>query len=223
LEGDHVFALPYASCLSTFQDPGWGIPAVFPPCHWGNATPRELVPFSHRSASRIFISQPGCTPPPAVTRDGDHQPLGGEKQAGLRSWSHPQLQGCSSSSLGWRPGRAEALPPTRVRGSASPSAFEGEGAHWPCGRVGLRQRGAGRRRASSASARRARRLSSRCPLLPEGDCRAMCTGGPPKISRAARAAFVFWGGPAFAPVRRLHAEVGAPLVREDLSGDLLEG
>jgi hypothetical protein len=48
-------------------------------------------------------------------------------------------------------------------------------------------------------------------------------GGPPNISRAARAAFVFWGGPTFAPVRRLHAEVGAPLVREDLSGDLPEG
>jgi hypothetical protein len=29
---------------------------------------------------------------------------------------------------------------------------------------------------------------------------------------------VFWSGPAFAPVRRLRAEVGAPLVREDLSG-----
>jgi hypothetical protein len=43
-------------------------------------------------------------PPPAVTQDGDHQPLGGEKQAGLRSWSHPQLQGCSSSLLGWRSG-----------------------------------------------------------------------------------------------------------------------
>jgi hypothetical protein len=104
LEGDHVFALPYASCPSTFQAPGWGIPAVFPLRRWGNATPRELVPLSHRSASRIFISRPSCTPPPAVTRDGDHQPLGGEKQAGLRSWSHPQLQGCSSSSLGWRPG-----------------------------------------------------------------------------------------------------------------------
>jgi hypothetical protein len=43
------------------------------------------------------------------------------------------------------------------------------------------------------------------------------------MSRAARAAFVFWGGPAFAPVWRLRAEVGAPLVREDLSGDLPEG
>jgi hypothetical protein len=43
--------------------------------------------------------QPDCTPPPVVTRDGDHQPLGGEKQAGLRSWSHPQLQGCSLLEL----------------------------------------------------------------------------------------------------------------------------
>jgi hypothetical protein len=62
LEGDHVFALPYASCLSTFRAPGWGIPAVFPPHRWRNATPWELGPFSHRSASRIFISQPDCTP-----------------------------------------------------------------------------------------------------------------------------------------------------------------
>jgi hypothetical protein len=43
------------------------------------------------------------------------------------------------------------------------------------------------------------------------------------MPRAARAAFVFWGGPAFAPVWRLHAEAGAPLIREDLSGDLPEG
>jgi hypothetical protein len=43
------------------------------------------------------------------------------------------------------------------------------------------------------------------------------------MPRAARAAFVFWGGPAFAPGRRLHAEAGTPLVREDLSGDLPEG
>jgi hypothetical protein len=83
LEGDHVFALPYASCLSTFQAPGWGIPAVFPSRRWRNATPWELVPFSHRSASRIFIVQPRCTPLPVVTQNGDLQPLDGERQAGL--------------------------------------------------------------------------------------------------------------------------------------------
>jgi hypothetical protein len=66
-------------------------------------------------------------------------------------------------------------------------------------------------------------LAPGAPSCREGGCHAVRTGGPPKMSRAARAAFVFWGGPAFAPVRRLHAEVGAPLVREDLSGDLPEG
>ena len=100
MKGDHVFALPYASCLSTFRAPGWGTPAILPPCRWRNATSWKLVPFSHRSASRIFIRQPGCIPSPVVTQDGDHQPLGGEKQAGLRPLPLPQLQGCSSSVLG---------------------------------------------------------------------------------------------------------------------------
>jgi hypothetical protein len=66
-------------------------------------------------------------------------------------------------------------------------------------------------------------LALGAPSCRKGGCRAARTGGPPKTSRAARAAFVFWGGPAFAPVRRLRAEVGAPLFREDLSGDLSEG
>jgi hypothetical protein len=116
LEGDHVFALPYASCLSTFQPPRWGIPAVFPPHLWRNATPWELVPFSHRSASRIFITQPGCTPPLVVTQDGDLQPLDGERQAGLWSRSRPQHRGCLSSLLGRGARRAGALPPARAGG-----------------------------------------------------------------------------------------------------------
>jgi hypothetical protein len=116
LEGDRVFALPYASCLSTFQAPGWGILAVFPPRRWRNATPWELVPFSHRSASRIFIIQPSCTPPLVVTQNGDLQPLDGERQAGLRSWSRPQPRGCLSSLLGRGARRARALPPARADG-----------------------------------------------------------------------------------------------------------
>jgi hypothetical protein len=90
---------PYASRLSTFRAPGWGTLAVLPPCRWRNATSRKLVPFSHRSASRIFIRQPGRIPSPVVTQDGDHQLLGEEKQAGLRPLPLPQLQGCSSSML----------------------------------------------------------------------------------------------------------------------------
>jgi hypothetical protein len=100
LEGDHVFVLPYASCLSTFQAPGWGIPAIFLPCRRGNATPRELIPFGHHSGSRIFIMQPGCTPPPVVTQDGDLQFDGGGKRAGLRPLPLPQPQGFSSPGLG---------------------------------------------------------------------------------------------------------------------------
>jgi hypothetical protein len=44
--------------------------------------------------------QPGCTPPPAVTQDGDLQFDGGGKQAGLRPLPLPQPQGFSSSVLG---------------------------------------------------------------------------------------------------------------------------
>jgi hypothetical protein len=92
---------PHASRFSTFRAPGWGAPAVLPPCRrWRNATSRKLVPFSHRSASRIFIRQPGRIPSPGVTPDGDHQFQGGEKQAGLQPSPLPLLQGCSSSVLG---------------------------------------------------------------------------------------------------------------------------
>jgi hypothetical protein len=91
----------HASRPSTFRAPGWGAPAVLLSCHcWRNATSQKLVPFSHRSASRIFIRKPGCIPLPVVTQDGDHQFDGGEKQAGLRPLPLPQLQGCSSSVLG---------------------------------------------------------------------------------------------------------------------------
>jgi hypothetical protein len=66
-------------------------------------------------------------------------------------------------------------------------------------------------------------LAPGAPSRRKGGCRAARTRGPPKTSRAARAAFVFWGSPAFAPVRRLRAEIGAPLIREDPSGDLPMG
>jgi hypothetical protein len=110
-EGEHVFLLPYVSRLSTFQAPGWGIPVVLSPHRWRNATPWELVPFSHRSASRIFIMQPGCTPLPAVTQDGDLQLDGGGKRAGLRPLPLPRPQEFSSSRPRWRMRRVGGLPP----------------------------------------------------------------------------------------------------------------
>jgi hypothetical protein len=124
LKGDHVFALPYASRLSTFRASGWGTPATLSPCRWRNATSWKLVPFSHRSASRIFIRRPGCIPSPVVTQDGDHQPLGGERQAGLRPLPLPQLQGCSSLVLG-RGVRRVGVGPCAGGGPLLPSVIGG--------------------------------------------------------------------------------------------------
>jgi hypothetical protein len=193
-------------------------------CCGRGATSWRLAPFSHRSASRIFIRQPGYIPSPMVTQDGDHQFDGGEKQAGLRPLPRPQLQGSSSSLLGRRARRARALPPVQAGGPPPPSAFRGEGAHRPCGGGGLQQRGADRPQASSAPACLVRWLSwfwhsFWCHLPPlggvwlsarrTGGCCAARTGGPPKTSRAARAAFVFLGCLALAPARCLLAEAGA--------------
>jgi hypothetical protein len=167
--------------------------------------------------------QPGCIPPPPmVTQDGEHQPLGGEKQAGLLG---PALSFKDVHHPCWGGGQAE------------PELY------LPCGFVGQPLLQHSRERVLIGPARGAdfdnaglidggrRQLqrvgpTSLAPSAPshrKGGCRATRTGGPPKTLHAARAAFVFWGGPAFAPVRRLRAEVGAPLVREDLSGDLPEG
>jgi hypothetical protein len=57
---------PHASCLSTFRAPGWGAPASSSSCCCWGATLWRLVPFSHRSASRIFVRQPGCIPSPLI-------------------------------------------------------------------------------------------------------------------------------------------------------------
>jgi hypothetical protein len=92
---------PHALRPSTFRAPGWGAPMLLSSCCcWRSATSRRLARFSHCSASRIFIRQPGCIPSPMVTQEGDHRFDGGEKQAGLRPLPRPQLQGSSSSLLG---------------------------------------------------------------------------------------------------------------------------
>jgi hypothetical protein len=140
LDGDHVFAL-HVSRPSTFRAPGWGALALLSSCcRWRNATSRKLVPFSHRSASRIFIRQPDCIPSPAVTQDGDHQFDGGEKQTGLRPPPLPQLQGCSSSVLGRGVRRVGACL-RADSGPLLPSVIEGKGVRrswrWQLPRVWL--------------------------------------------------------------------------------------
>jgi hypothetical protein len=61
----------------------------------------------------------------AIYKD-DHQPRGGEKRAGLRPPPCPQLQGCSSSLLGWKVSRVRALPSAWAGDPLLPPAF-GEG------------------------------------------------------------------------------------------------
>jgi hypothetical protein len=79
---------------STFRAPGWGALALPPSCCcWRSATSRGLAPFGHRSASRIFIMQPGCILSPMAIQDDDHQFGGGEKQAGLRPTGPVSLLG----------------------------------------------------------------------------------------------------------------------------------
>jgi hypothetical protein len=116
---------PHASRPSTFRAPGWGAPTLPSSCCcWRSTTSRGLAPFSHRSASRIFIMQPGYIPSPMVIQDDDHQFGGGEKQARLRPLPRPKLQGSSSSSLWRRAGRVGAC--LRVgRRPASSSSIRG--------------------------------------------------------------------------------------------------
>jgi hypothetical protein len=93
----------HSSRLSPFRAPRWGAPlSPSSCCCWRSEAPWGLALSSRRSASRIFIMQPGCSPSPMVIRRDDHQPCGGEKQAELQPLPRPQHQGCSSSGLGRR-------------------------------------------------------------------------------------------------------------------------
>ena len=165
----------HSSLLSTFRAPRWGAP-VLPSscCCWRSATSWGLALFRHRSASRIFITQPGCSPPQAVTQDDDRRPRGGEERAGPWPPPYPQLQGCSSSVLGRRVHRVGA----RLHVDSDPllpSVIGGEGRS---SSVALA--------ATVCLAPRPERLwrCFRCHLLPLGRSVAAC---PPHGCRSRRA------------------------------------
>jgi hypothetical protein len=164
------------------------------------ASPRQWSPKTVTSSSMAGRSEPGCDLGPTLSFKDVHHPGWGGGRA------EPELdlpRGFVGQPLP-QYSRERALS-----GPAGGSDFDNaglvDGGRRQLQRVGL---------AGSPHGAPSRR---------KGGCRVARTGGSPKTSRAARAAFVFWGCPAFAPVRHLCTEIGAPLIREDPSGDLPVG
>jgi hypothetical protein len=225
---------PHASRPSTFRAPGWGAPALPSSCcRWRSTTSRGLAPFSHRSASRIFIMQPGCIPSPMVIQDDDHHFDGGEKQAGLRPLPRPQLQGSSLSLLGRRAGQVGAC--LRLsRGALLPSVIGGEGrspsvelaaaaclAHrsewlWRCFRCHLPLLG------RSAAARPPHECWLR--RVRAGHVQVLPAPSAAQHVYAARAVIVFWDGPVLVLVARTGVRTcRCALGRPSLAGAALVG
>ena len=169
------------------------------------ASPRRWSPKMVTSSFWMGRSKPGCDLGPALSFKDVHHPCWGGGRAEPELYlprgfvGQPLLQHSRERALTGLAGGADS-------DNAGPVGRERRQLQ----RVGL----AGSAGSGSAPG---------APSHHTGGCRAARTGGPPKTSRAARAAFVFWGCPAFAPVWRLRAEVDAPLIREDPSGDLPVG
>jgi hypothetical protein len=179
----------YLSAIVRLQGFSSGSPA---------ASPRRWSPKTVTTSSWVGRSKPGCDLGPALSFKDLHHPGWGGGQA------EPELYLPRGFVGHFLPQHSRERALTGLAGGSDfNNAGLVGGERRQLQRVGL----AGSGSAPSAPSRR------------ESGCRAARTGGPPKTSRAARAAFVFWGCPAFAPVRRLCAEVDAPLVREDPGGD----
>jgi hypothetical protein len=164
------------------------------------ASPRRWSPKTVTTSPWVGRSKPGCDLGPTLSFKDVHHPRWGG------GWAEPELylpRGFVGQPLLQR-SRERALTGP-ARGADFDNTGLVDGGRRQLQRVGLAS------------------LAPGAPSRRKGGCRAVRTGGPPKTSRAARAAFVFGGGPAFAPVRGPCMEVGAPLVREDPSGDLPEG
>jgi hypothetical protein len=172
----------YLSAIVRLQGFSSGSPA---------ASPRRWSPKTVTTSLMVGRSEPGCGLCPALSFKDLHHPcwVGGRAEMELYLphgfVGHPLLQHSGERVL---TGLAE--------GADSDNTGLVGRERRQLQRVGL----AGSAGSGSAPGAPFRGTSGRC---------AARTGGPPKTSRAARAAFVFLGCPAFAPVRRLCTEVGA--------------
>jgi hypothetical protein len=172
----------YLSAIARLQGFSSGSPAASP-CRW---SPKTVT-----TSSMVGRSKPGCNFCPALSFKDLHHPGWGGGRTELELYLP---RGFMGHLLPQHSGERA------LTGLAGGSDFDNMGLvggeRRQLQRVGL----AGSAGSGSAPGAPSRR---------ESGCRATRTEGPPKMSRAARAAFVFLGCPAFAPVRRLCAEVGA--------------
>jgi hypothetical protein len=172
----------YLSAIVRLQGFSSGSPA---------ASPRRWSPETVTTSLMVGRSKPCCDLSPALSfKDLHHPGWGG-------GWAEPELylpRGFVGHLLPQH-SRERALTGL-VGGSDFDNAGLAGGERRQLQRVGL---------AGSAGSG----LAPGAPSCRESGRRAARTGGPPKTSRAARAAFVFLGCPAFAPVWHLCTEVGA--------------
>jgi hypothetical protein len=172
----------YLSAIARLQGFSSGSPA---------ASPHRWSPKTVTTSSMVGRSEPGCGLCPALSFKDLHHPCWGRGRAEPELYllhgfvGHPLLQHSGERAL---TGLAE--------GADSDNAGLVGHERRQLQRVGL----AGSAGSGSAPGAPFRRTSGRCTAR---------TRGPPKTSRAARATFVFLGCPAFAPVRRLYAELDA--------------
>jgi hypothetical protein len=155
------------------------------------ASPRRWSPKTVTTSSMVGRSKPGCDLCPALSFKDLHHPGWG----GGRAEPELYLQHGFVGHLLPQHSGERALTSLAERADSDNAGLVGRERR-QLQRVGL----AGSAGPGSAPGAPSRRMSGR---------RAARTGGPPKTSHAARAAFVFLGCPAFAPVRRFCAEVGA--------------
>jgi hypothetical protein len=145
--GIRVRAIPSGDLTAGEQALVVVLPILPSSCYcWRSATPWGLAHFRHRSASRIFIMQPGRNLWPVVIRKDDYQPCGGEKRAELRP--PPALSFKDVHHPRWGGRRAELgsrLPHGLVARFFLQHSGE-KGVHQPRGGGELRVRGTGQLR-----------------------------------------------------------------------------
>jgi hypothetical protein len=155
------------------------------------ASPRRWSPKTVTTSSMVGRSKLGCDLCPALSFKDLHHPGWGGGRAEPELYLPHGFVGHLLPQHSWE----RALTGLTERADSDNAGLvDRERRRLQC--VGL----AGSAGPGSAPGAPSRRTSGR---------RAARTRGPPKTSRAARAAFVFLGCPAFSPVRRFCAEVGA--------------